>query len=112
MGGTGAGVLPNPNAPLGHRILHWFVSASSMAVAVSILIHALITLVAALVTVGVAGLGTRGSGGGEFNLTITTDGQLTGIMEAAPLEAMAPSVTDAVIPELPTAGVAEGSGGM
>ncbi len=104
--------LPSRNMTLGQKIVHWIVSASSMGLLMSVLIHMLITLAAALVTVGVAGLGTRGSGGGEFNLTITSDAQLTGIADSAPLETQAPSVADKEIPELPTAGVGEGSGGM
>lgn len=112
VGGAGPEEAAGPPLPVGQRIIHWIVSATSMGFVVSILIHAMMTLVAALFTVGVAGLGTRGSGGGEFNLTVTTDGQLTGIMESAPLEALAPSVMDTVIPELPTAGVMEGSGGF
>jgi hypothetical protein len=101
-----------PPLPLGERIVRWIVSVSSMGLVLSLLIHLMITLAAALVTVGVAGMGTRGSGGGEFNINMTSEGELTGIMESAPLDALAPSVMDKEVPELPSAGVAEGSGGM
>ena len=97
---------------VGERLVRWIISVSSMGVVLSVLIHLVITLAAALVTVGVAGLGSRGSGGGEFNLTITSDAQLTGLPDAAPLDALAPSVMDKEVPEIPMAGVNEGSGGM
>jgi hypothetical protein len=105
-------VIPVKDLPLGQRIVHWIVSASSMGLVLSLLIHLMITLVAALVTVGVAGLGSRGSGGGEFTIDLTSEGQLAGIVDAAPLDALAPSVADTKVQELPTAGVAEGAGGM
>jgi hypothetical protein len=109
---VGGLLIPAKDLPLGQRIVHWIVSASSMGLVLSILIHVMITLVAALVTVGVAGLGARGSGGGEFTIDLTSEGQLTGIVDSAPLDAIAPSVADTPIPELPTAGVGEGAGGM
>ncbi len=112
MPGSGdVSILRTPMS-LNERIIHWIVSVSSMGIVLSMLIHMAIILAAALVTVGVAGIGTRGSNGGDFNLTITSDAQLTGLPDAAPLEALAPSVMDKEVPELPTAGVNEGSGGM
>lgn len=95
------------------KMVHWIVSASSMGVVASVMIHLVITLVAAMVTVGVAGLGgPRGSGGGDYEITVTTEGQLGALMESAPLDALAPSVMDTTVPELPSAGVDEGSGGF
>lgn len=94
------------------RVTHAVAGVFSMGVVLSVLIHATITLVAALVTVGVAGIGARGSGGGEFNLTVTSEGTLAGIVDTAPLDTMAPSVADVAVPELPSAGMDEGLGGM
>ncbi len=98
--------------PTAYRVTHAVAGVFSMGVVLSVLIHATITLVAALVTVGVAGIGTRGSGGGEFNLSVTSDGSLAGIMDNAPLDTTAPSVSDVAVPELPSAGMDEGMGGM
>lgn len=97
----------------GQRLTQHIINASSMGVVVSVLIHAVITLAAALVTVGVAGLGSRGSGGGEFDLTVTSPAALTGVsMDASLEDVSAPVVSDRMIDELPTAGVEEGSGGF
>jgi hypothetical protein len=103
--------MPRP-VPMAYRVTHAVAGVFSMGVVFSVLIHALITLVAALVTVGVAGIGSRGSGGGEFNLNLTSEGQLTGIVDSAPLDTLAPSVADVAVPELPSAGMDEGMGGM
>lgn len=101
-----------PQLPLSERIIRWIISVSSVGLVLSLCIHVLIVLSAALVTVGVAGMGSRGSGGGDYSITATSEGELTGIMESEPLNALAPSVMDKEVPELPSAGVAEGSGGM
>ncbi len=101
-----------PPLPLGERLIRWVISVSSVGLVLSMLIHVLIVLSAALVTVGVAGMGSRGSGGGDYTMTATSEGELTGIMDSAPLDALAPSVMEKEVPELPSAGVAEGSGGM
>jgi hypothetical protein len=111
QGGMGGGQIAPPMS-LGERIIHWVVSVSSVGLVLSVLIHIMLMLSAFLVTVGVAGLGSRGSGGGDFNINLTSEGSLTGIMDSAPLDALAPSVMDKEVAELPTAGVAEGSGGM
>jgi hypothetical protein len=98
--------------PMAYRVSHAVAGVFSMGVVVSILIHAMITLVAALVTVGVAGIGSRGSGGGDFSITVTSEGTLAGVVDNQPLDTNAPSVADVAVPELPSAGMDEGMGGM
>ena len=65
--------MPKQALPLGERIIQWVISVSSVGLVLSMLIHVLIVLSAALVTVGVAGMGSRGSGGGDYSMTATSD---------------------------------------
>jgi hypothetical protein len=109
--GGGGGGRDEELSP-GQRLTNHIINASSMGLVVSVLIHAAITLFAALVTVGVAGIGSRGSGGGEFDLTVTSPAQLTGVGDVSIDDVSAPVVADKMIDEIPTAGVDEGAGGF
>ncbi|MBY0311167.1 MAG: hypothetical protein K2W85_03770 [Phycisphaerales bacterium] len=102
----------SPSGSMLERVVNTIASVTSMGALVSIVIHVAISITALLVTVGVAGVGgSRGSGGGDFELVIGPEGELSGILEAAPLDALAPVVMDTTVPELPSAGVEEGAGG-
>lgn len=101
-----------PTGSLLERVVNTIASVTSMGALVSIGIHVLLSLTALLVTVGVAGMGgSRGSGGGDFELVIGPEGELSGLVDAAPLDALAPVVADTSVPELPAAGMNEGAGG-
>lgn len=115
---TGVGDVPSdpsvisPSGSLFERVVNTIASVTSMGALVSIGIHVLISISALLVTVGVAGVGgSKGSTGGEFELVIGPQGDLSGLLETAPLDALAPVVMDTTVPELPSAGVDEGAGG-
>lgn len=95
------------------RLGQWVASAISVGVGLSIAIHIIMLLVAAVMSVGIARAGGAGARHArDYELT-TTEVALTGLTEA-PLDAVAPAAAavDAELPELPTAGVMEGSGGV
>lgn len=111
--GAATAAASEEHAPVVVRLGQWVASAISVGVGLSIAIHVVMVLLAAVMSVGIARAG--GAGGGpshDYELT-TTDVTLTGLAEA-PLEAVAPAAAavDAELPELPTAGVMEGSGGV
>lgn len=87
--------------------------ASSTGLAVSMLLHTIITLLAAVFTVGVAGAGggRGGSGGNDFELTVTSEVQLSGLGDAEIPES-AVAMPSAELPELPTSGILDGAGGI
>lgn len=94
------------------RHVDWW-RTSSLGFAVSIVLHVALTLMAAVVTVGsLSGGLMRGSGGGDFDLTVTAPAQLTGVADGPPLDAIAPDVSNAQVPELQTDGILEGAGGI
>lgn len=103
-GGEGVGEPP--------RSVNWWRSPS-LGLVLSVVIHAALTGIAAVVTVGsLTGGLARGSGGGDFDLTTTAPAQLTGVSDGPPLEAIAPDVSSAQVPELQTDGILEGAGGV
>lgn len=112
MRGAG-GAEEGVGLPIGSsRLARWIINASSFGLVMSLLLHVLITLLAAVVTVSIARTTLRGSGGGEFDLTLTSEVPLAGIMNADLPETPSPNVPDAQMPELSTGGILEGAGGI
>lgn len=116
-----ASPVPASAVPVGglsamaHRMTvgQWAASASGLGIMASICIHILMTGLATWLSLGIAGIGSRGSGGGEYVLDLTSNAQLVGLPETGLSEQVStPVVSDAPLPELPTAGVNEGSGGF
>jgi hypothetical protein len=110
---AGAAIGHHAPASVAIRIGQWVASAISVGVGISIVIHIALLLVAAVMSVGIARAGGAGSKHGKDYELSTSEVALTGLSEAS-LEADAPSAAavDTELPELPTAGVMEGSGGV
>jgi hypothetical protein len=102
----------------GHRrislwqlVLGFTLSGSMMAVAVSIMIHVSLALIAAAVGVAVASVGGHREGArGDYELNIAADVPLSGLLDA-PLETLSPVVSDSELPDVATSGILDGAGG-
>ncbi len=94
------------------RIGQWVASAMSVGVALSVVIHVLLLLIAAVMSVGIARSGGAGNRQArDYELT-TSEAALTSVA-SAPLEDAAPvAAADTELPELPTQGIMEGTGGV
>lgn len=98
---------------LSDRVANWFVQTSLIASTTSILLHVGLTLIAAVVTVGlVSGGRDRAGPEGELILTLAPAAEITEIGSAM-LDTTAPSVGgDLDLPDLQVSGIMEGAGGI
>lgn len=95
--------LAVPEEPLGRKIKRWIIRGSMTAFALSVGLHLLFLLLAAIWTLGVAHAGgSTGREAGEIDMAIMSEAELGAIEEAA-MDAGSPSVGDvseaAVTPE-------------
>ena len=100
-----------PGVSVPKLILGFTLSGSVLAVAVSVLIHVSLALVAAIVGVGIAQVGGHRDGPrGDYELNQTGEIQLSGLLDVE-LDVDSPVVADATLPDVTTSGILEGPGG-
>jgi hypothetical protein len=99
------GAEPAHELTLGQQVRRWIVRGSATGLLLSLLIHALFLLIAAIWTIGVVQAGGAGARGGEVELAILSETELSALEEQA-LEVQTPSVTE-VETALPSVDVLE-----
>jgi len=104
--------VPHPGGLVAH-LRKWFVSASVLASATSLLLHVSLVALAAVVTVGLVSTHSdRGAPEGELILSLSPETELTEIGDAS-LDATTPSVAtgDVPLPDVTMPGIDTGPGG-
>jgi len=87
------------------------ISGSTLAIAVSLMIHLSLALIAAVVGVGIAQVGGHREGPrGDHELQISSAVELTGLVDT-PIDANSPVVSDEALPDVTTSGILDGAGG-
>lgn len=116
--GVGAGAVAAVEEGAGpdvvvRRLVSWVASAISVSALLSVVVHVALVAVAAVMTVGIGGgRGPASDRAGRDYELVTSDASLMGLSEA-PLEVDAPAAAaESELPDLPTAGVMEGAGGV
>jgi hypothetical protein len=102
-GGRGAG----RELTLGEVIARWVTRASVLACAVSLLVHAVLLGLFAVITIRAAQAGGAGGGSSEVELAIASETELAAIQEAS-LEVPSPMVVGGAQAELPSVDVLAG----
>jgi hypothetical protein len=109
--GGGGGDLLIPREPtLKQRIVQWAIRGSITGFLLSLLVHLILLVVAAIWTIGVAQAGgSKGRDIGEIELAIASEAELAALEEAS-LEVQTPQIADASAETMPSPEVLEAAG--